>query len=571
MWDRRKGAAAAIVAATALAAALVAAASSSRERAYWLYGHASYWCMLGLALLWAATAYAAHAPAFDWRDFLHRRRLAALVGLGAAALVFTAVPPRFRVLSDETNLLGVAASMTLEKTAYNPTIAKRYYGSLHPLNREVEKRPLMFPFLVHALHVATGYRWQNGFALNFALFALLLAWIYAWASRDSDPFVGTAAVALVAAYPLVALCAASSGAELFQVVVFASMMAALAGYLREPDAESWAWLWASAVVFCHTRYECFLFAGLTLAWAAFHRLPERAWFRRFWPVFAATPLVLLPVAWQRILIPRPFENLQGQPVFSPSHLRRFLGVLLKAQAKPYDPLVPHAVVLYWAAAGCLATAAYERALAGRLAPEGWKEKVLYVAAACLGLQALMFLSYYFGDFVHPASARFFLPVTVAAALTPVAFHRAYPERLPRRWLVALAATCAAVYFPIAVSGRHTDTLELVREERECRKFVLGRADEHAFYVYSRPGQITVLDYGAGDFAWANRNAGELLVELDRRLYSDVFAIQRVAYATGLPVPDDALEEPYRLKPLTEIQTSAEQLLRFSRVMRRSER
>ncbi|MBI4349276.1 MAG: hypothetical protein HY553_20730 [Elusimicrobia bacterium] len=554
-----------VAASVLLTCGLTAAAALSRPRAYWLYGHASYWCMLSLALLWSWLAVRRLRP--DWKARWAGRRVALAVGLGAAALVFTAVPPRFRVLSDETNLLGVALSMASEKTAYNPTVAKRYFGSLHPLNREIEKRPLLFPFLVHVAHVATGYRWQNGFGVNFVLFAFLLACVYRWASRGEDAWAGAAAVALVATYPLVAFCAGSSNAELLQVTAFGAMIAALASYLRAPDAESWTWLWASSLVFAHTRYECFLFAGLTLAWAAYCRAPEREWFLRFWPVYAVTPLTLLPLAWQRILIPRPFENAPGQAVFSAGHLARFAGVVVKTLAKPYDPIVPHAVGVLWAAAGCAAFAAYERRLGRGPRLEPWQARALAAGVACLALQALLFLCYYFGDFVHPASARFFLPVSVAAALAPTAFHLAFPQRLPRRALVAFAAAMAAVYLPVAVSARHTDTLELIREERSCRKFVLERADEHAFYIYSRPGQLTVLDQGAADFAWANNHVRELLFELDRRLYSDMFVFQRVSYATGMPVPDDRLHEDFRLELVLERQLTATQFLRISRVLR----
>ena len=124
-----------------------------------------------------------------------------------------------------------------------------------------------------------------------------------------------------------------------------------------------------------------------------------------------------------------------------------------------------------------------------------------------------------------------------------------------------------VYFPIAGTGQHTDTLELVRETREAHRFVLGRADEHALYLYSRPGQITVLDYGAGDFAWANRSAGELLLELDRHLFTDIFALQRVSYETDRPLDSERLDPKFRLEPVSEIQTSAGETLRISRVLR----
>lgn len=73
--------------------------------------------------------------------------------------------------------------MTFDKTIYNTTMGKWYYGNFHRLHHEFPKRPFGYPYAVHLLHIVRGYSYQNGFIFNgLCLFALLSA-VYVLASR----------------------------------------------------------------------------------------------------------------------------------------------------------------------------------------------------------------------------------------------------------------------------------------------------------------------------------------------------------------------------------------------------
>lgn len=541
--------------------------SSLLPLARWIYGSASYYVLGCVLLLWCLTlAESLRREAFSWGEFWRRGRFALAVGLAAAALVFLSVRPRLRVLSDETNLLGVAKSFVTEKSAYNPTMGTYYFGSFHPIQREVEKRGLLFPFLVHIVHLSTGYRWQNGFALNFLLLAAFLAGLFSLFADRGGTVVGLSAIVLVLACPLFTLCAASSGAEPLYACGTFLLLAAAARYLQRPGPESFAFLAATALAYCHIRYEAFAIAALALGGAVALAPFERAHVAgRRW-LFAVAPALLLPIVAQRLLTGLGSEVPAGIPTFGVGYVWRHLAEIFRVHLTLYDREVPYAIAMDWVSAACLASWIAHRRH-GDAAP-AWEARWRGLALACLGVQTGIFLAYWMGPavcYAHPASARFFLIPSIIAAILPAAFHLRFPERLPKGALLALALAGAAFYHPIAVGAWHTDLLILDRETEVCRRFIERIPEPEALFIHGRPGQITVLGRGAIDFRWANANAPRLMTEYGRRLYPGVYALQRIAYDTGAPAADERLDAPYELETLEELQVDAEHTLRFSRV------
>ena len=82
-------------------------------------------------------------------------------------LIFCIAPPRFKVLSDETNLVGISMAMYQSKKAslplrgYNVDYREPEYFS------KIDKRPIFYPFLISVVHTLRGYSAYNGFIVNF--------------------------------------------------------------------------------------------------------------------------------------------------------------------------------------------------------------------------------------------------------------------------------------------------------------------------------------------------------------------------------------------------------------------
>ncbi len=237
----------------------------------------------------------------------------AFVLLVAVAMHLT-VPPVFRVLADETNLLGISRSMTFERRVNQAAEAYWYYNNFQPKRRLVDKRPLMFSFCAHLLHTATGFRPQNVFVLNFMVLVALLGLVWVVAYRCWGGIWAVAAVLLVACENLLSQSAGSGGFELLNAFFLYASAGVLWWYLRQPCAERFLLLWATLQMFMHCRYESSALVVATLVtllvfrkWKVEH-LGPRAWF------YAHAPLLMLPLFWVRFVSPNPWELYDGETV-----------------------------------------------------------------------------------------------------------------------------------------------------------------------------------------------------------------------------------------------------------------
>ena len=84
-----------------------------------------YYLMALLVLLWALTLLRSKCIS-SAKLFIKSYRSGLILSLVLASVVFISVRPRFRVLSDETNLLSISQSMTYEKGIENVTMGAWY-------------------------------------------------------------------------------------------------------------------------------------------------------------------------------------------------------------------------------------------------------------------------------------------------------------------------------------------------------------------------------------------------------------------------------------------------------------
>ncbi len=550
----------------AITAAICLWASERREVGVLIYGRVSYWLILALICvwIWQASRFLV-AQRFSPASFVRRHWVPLAAALGMTFMAVNSVPSQFRVLSDETNLLGVSQSMLYHKTAFNSTQQKRYYGAMQPISFELEKRPLVFPFIVHLVHLVRGYSPQNAFVLNAGVYFALLALVGIAVKTNVGSVAAVATIVLVGAHPLVVTTARSGGFDLLATFLTALSFVLAYLHMREPSPRRLAVLFATLLVFAQVRYESAIYIvviGLCLIILGY--APWR-YISAHIGLYVAAPLLMLPLFVQRILMPHPYENGPGVAAFGYEHFRKFIRRFGEAQLD-LGFLQPHVPILYWLAVPALILLAF-RFVRRRRAPESRTEcHWVFMASLALLVSHGLVFSYYFGDFTHPASARFYLNLSVLVALLPVGLHQCLPALITPARLLVGAIALAVLYHPVSVAGRFTATQTLWRESELEWQFLERRGDPNVLVVTSRPGQFTALNYGAVNFGYAQGNAASLLLELRRRLYSDILVFQRISYDTENPVPDDQLGSMFRLQSVVERQSSATEFVRISRVV-----
>lgn len=549
-----------------LAGALMLWAGARREVAVFLYGQVAYWLVLALLATWAwQVGRNLATEQFRPWSFLRRNWLPLSAAGIVTGIALVSVRPQFRVLSDETNLLAVSQSMLYHKTPYNSTDQKRYYGWMTPLSFGVEKRPLVFPFLVHGLHALLGYAPENAFRLNAIAFGVLLALVGIIARRHLSATATVAAVLLVGSYPLVVNCARSAGFDLL-ATLFAGLSFALAySHMRAPSADRLALLVCTLLVSAQVRYESALYGGVIggmLCAFGYVRLVDlRSRPLLYW----LAPFLVLPLLVQRTLTANAHENPPGVAAFSVQHFTKFVGTFLRAQTNG-DFRLPHVPPLYWAAAAAVGFLLIAL-LRGRLRLEPRRKvHLLAMALVCLLVNYAIVFSFHGSDFTHPGAVRYFLNLSILVALAPVLLHAHAPRVLTAGRLFAGAAVAALIYHPLSVQGKFTLVQTLVRETEIEWEFLRKHGDRNILIVTDRPGQFTPFNYGAVGFSYANANTDALLYELKRHLYTDIIVFQKIAYEPAeAPVASDYLRPEFKLEKLLELQNSATDFLRISRV------
>jgi hypothetical protein len=536
---------------------------TSKERMVSLLSYSSYYLILLLIVVWVVqTILLLKTLKFSFNLLLKKYWPGIVIALILTSLVFASVKVQFKTLSDETNLLSISMSMLSDKTIFNTTMGRYYYGNLNPIDRIIPIQPLVFPFMVHVLHTLTGFRYQNPFILNFIVMVLFLSGVYITTRKFSDTFSSIAAMLLILSYPVFTMSGTSGGFDLLNSAFFWLTMAAAYYFIRNPSPATFSFTFASLLVFSNIRYESaiflFILPVLLSKKIRWHYLKDHSY------LFFIAPLVSLPYFWQCMLSPyRSHEDPTGGPMFSFTSLVEHTTTIFRNLVDfkyflPYAGFISIASIL-------ISIYLIIEILRKKIELQTYQKYFLAVLAASVSISTIVYLSYYWGVYTHPSSARLFITLSIAFALGPVALRIFKPNLLSGPTLLIISAVCFLYYHPIAVEGRFINTLTLNRTTEHCIDFISKLNDKNILVISTRPGQYTAMGYGAIDFNYANQNKELILYEDSRHLFSKILVFQEIEYESGKPTQDTFLDPYCKLDTLYEIQTTATIFLRISEV------
>lgn len=532
-----------------------------------LFTTTSYYIIFAMVLYWAwVVASWLKKDGFSLSGFIGRNRIGLVAALLLSGIVFISMKPQLQILSDETNLLAVSKSMAYDRSVVNQTMGRFYYGNFYPIEDALEKRPLLFPFFVNIFHALLGYGVRNAYLVNFLTLFAFLSGVYLVARRKLDEPTSVAAILIAASYPILTISATSAGFELFALFFLFLSLTSLYGFMKKPEDDTrFALLWMNLVMVANVRYESLMFLPLTVGGLLLLGSVTLRTIKRNMPVLGASVLFMAPLIWQKLLIPASaYVEPAGKSLFAFSHFTDHLETLVKAQADltltyPFNAVVN---LLALGSLGCFLFLSLKKKIP--LAPH--QRQFAALALFLLAVSNAVYLAHYFGIYIHPSSARFFLGFAAACALAPVLLKSLWPNAFGKHGLAVLALATFIPYHATAMTGRFMNTTTLPRESRHCYDFLERQGERHVLVVSDRPGQYAAFDYGAVDFGYANANAATLKQQLQRHLYREIYTFQRIAYADNRPVAATALNDAFRLSTLYEIQITAEDYLRISRVL-----
>ncbi len=489
------------------------------------------------------------------------------VGIAAAfvliGLIFLSVKPGFRILSDETNLVAVSKSMAFNKTVYNTTMGKSYYDIYWPINNELPKRPLMFPFGVHILHVFLGYSYYNAFIFNGIILWLLLISVFVLAKKLKDSLYGIGAMFIIIAQPIITINTTSAGFDLFSTFFLWIVLLSSYIFLRNPTNLNFAFLWANLILFSNIRYESFIYhIVLILIFVGFRIVKVSHW-KAFPKLYLATPILYLPLIWQFILKPNSRENPENVALFS---LRHFFKNLIELGNGMIDfkPFLPYATIYNLIALSILIIIPIKIILNKNVKKEIFKKEIILVLGIVLIINLTIVLSHFFGRYIHPSSARLFLVFILSLSLVPLVICKVFPN-FSSRCFLTMAIITFIIYHPVAIKGQFVNTQNLIRENNEVYRFFESKKETRFIVITNTPGHQSILNQGSVNFEYANLHMPELLKNLEGHLIDEIYVIQKFnLMSKDTPLDDYQLIMPIYLKRLYEFQYKPDHIIRISK-------
>lgn len=534
------------------------------------FSEGGYYIILAMFVAWLIILFEyMRSYNLNLRAMIRSNRYGILICLVFVAFIIISVKPCFRVLSDETNLFSVSRSMLYEKRTDNITTGLWYYNSFYPIyGPGIEKRPLLFPFLINIIHSFFGYRIENVFILNYTILFALLLLIYTTVKKDLGEKWAICAVALVAGQPIVSQVATSGAFDLCAALFIMITFISLRNFLKEPSAIRFQFLFINLLMLNNIRHEgiiAFIIVMGFLLIRKFGYIKAEYFKTKFSLVFFMAPLVFLLTLWQRLLTRDPFET-KGEPAFSLSYFSSNNLAFLKSLVD-YRFFLPYATIVDFIGFIGLLYIIYEF-IAHRPAKEKWQQHLIIIVVLWFLASWTVFTSYHTGRLDHPSSCRYYVMFFAMLSVCVVYFVNRF-EVLKSRATTGLVLSVIVflIYNGISVSNKFTMGQIAVRKNTFVTDFLQHETEKtkNILVVIDRPGQLIVYNYGAVHFQYARANPG-FIRGFKQHLVENVYVVQDIEYRTKKPVKGQELDDKFVLEPMTELQNTPAYSMRISKLV-----
>lgn len=524
-----------------------------------LFVHLSYYFLFALVLCFFYCAYQVRSSA---RPLMSGKEhgLALFLCFFLAAFVWLHIGHYFKVLSDEAVQMGVSYSFFSEKTAFFPNMGQWFYDSYWPVEKLIDKRPLLFPFLLHFVHILLGYSIENVFFFNAFLLFLLLYTVFLMLYPLAGFLGSLGGVFLLLAQPILSINAISGGYDLLACFLQFYIVYLVLQLCQKDRPYLKVLIWYALLALMHVRYENFIALPIVfLLLNAFGKFPFSE-FKRHPYLYAMSLLFVLPRLWH-FMFPHDYENPKGVPVIGWMNFKKHLPLFLEHFFAPLKEMVPYATVLNTSG---FFIALFWVVFFMRKRFEFFHKKYLPLALVMCFFafsQLVITLSHHFGVYHHPTQARLFLTFVSFLSLTP--FLLKSFMQVPSKLFLLAGLSFFAMYFPVAQGERYSKQLLLIRRTKWTYDFYEHLQSKNILIITERPGNYTIRLYGAVSKEWALENASRIRNDLHHKRVDQVFIEELVASENEA----SNLDEHFEMKTAFIRQNAIDQYVRISEVLR----
>jgi len=547
-----------------MALAFLIATIVDRSFLYASYFGFSYYALLATFLAWFY--YLAQLEKQDpgiWKHCVKVYGRGAIVALVLTVVVFVSVKPYFRVLDDEANYLSVSRALLFNKQIYNVTQAKWFHFNLQYADSIQEKRPYLFPFLMHWLHLFFGYRPVHAFVVNFILLFGALTLAFSACKRYLGAVAAYAALWMILAQPVVTQTAASAGIDMTLIFFVLLTLVSLEYYLRQPSPFRLTLFWLHALLLMNARYEASLYTVAIVGILLMRKKIPWHYFTSS-PVYAFSGFLVLPTIWQRFLVKTYFQTAPGEAPFSIAHLLKHHGHFLKSLFH-FDLFLPYATIIN--GLGTLGLGYLAWRLFFQKRTQGEPQQTLGLCVLAVFIMQWVLMNAYYHDLLMTADGtRLFALSAWFFSLLALLFLCRLPVLNRYPGALCIVAVCFfAYYHPISEENRFSNGLLQGREARIVLDFLKRQETRNFLLITQRPGLYAAHNYGTVSIEYANAHKEELLKELQEHLYDQMLVVQQIRQTSGQPEVEALLDPAFRMEPVYELKRDEAVFIRISRV------
>ena len=533
-----------------------------------------YYFIFFAFILWVAYLFKLYL--IKIKDIFLKHYQGLLLSVLLLVFIFCIAPPKFKVLSDETNLIGVSMAMYQSKKASLPLKGFNIEYKKPEYNCVIDKRPLLFPFLVSLVHSVKGYSAFNGFVVNFMAGVGVLFIFYMFISYHFSRMYGLLSILMFASLPGFVTWVTSSGFEtlnlffiIFAIFLFNKVIATRS--IRHAEL-----LFLTLVLVSQCRYESVIFA-IAILFLVPVLLNEES-ISAVSIVTFMTPILFIPVIWlPRLYADLPDINRVGTALIQVPSLYdafSFTNLLVNTRQNlvaflGLDPFLGFSPVISLLAIGGIFLLTKKLIL--RYTSTSMEFKTMwFFGAVTFCLLYLIQFSFYRGDltiFTQNRFATVYFPYILFPAIFFIHSILNKADRDKEIVVVLLFIFHLLFFWPYGSQQRFVSIGSLPYEYGRTLNFLKEnfKNNTHLLIIAERPNLYIIHYRGAIDFSYANQNADKIK-SIYSKEFDHILILQKFDYKTQTPLDWNRIDAAYRLRKLSKINLTQSTYLKISEII-----
>ena len=559
-----------------ICASILAGILIPRKSVLFIFEYSGYYFILISFLLWMVSLLNLYASKLKSLILQHWSVL--LLCTTLMVFIFCMAPPKFKILNDETNLIGVSMSMFRSKTVSLPIQGFNLNYKKPEYKNTIDKRPLLYPLLVSFVHGLRGYSAFNGFVVNFICGILVLFIFYLFIYSYFPRIYALLSILILASLPNFVMWVTSSGFETLNLFFIIFTIFLFSRVIVTRNIHQAELLFLTLVLVSQCRYESVVFTTAILF--LLPMLLKKESISNWSIITFISPVLFIPIIWlNRLYADLPVVNKLAANVAQVPNLFEAFNFSNLISNTPPNLMVllgldPH-LGFSWLISAMSIAGIYlmtKRLIVDFRGADVHFKTMWFFGVLSFSLLYLIQVSFYLGNMAIYTQNRFamaYLPYMVLPAIYFV--HEVLKKtNNNQKIFVSIFFVFHLIYFwPYGSQQLLINTGAIPYEYNKTLGYIKDnfKSNSTILVISERPYLYTVQYSGAVDFTFANQNTEKILDQY-RRDFDHIIVLQKCLYKTQAPLASNRLSSKYPLIQLGILNLTRSEYLQISEITKK---